>query len=317
VFIRVHLWQALDLPLTDQQEADMSIDIRPVSRALGAEIEGVDLACLTDETFEEIRQAFWDHSVIFFRNQTLTPDQHIEFARRWSEINVNRFFRQVEGYPQVAEVRKEPDQKRNIGSGWHTDHSYDEVPAMASILYAKEVPEVGGDTLFASMYAAYDGLSKGLREMLKGLTAIHSSRHVFGRERSEAEKGEGGGRIGNPELAQQDAWHPVVIRHPESGRKALYVNASFTLRFGGWSSAESKALLSFLYEHASNPEFSCRFRWEKGSLAIWDNRVTWHRALNDYHGHRRLMHRITVEGTPLVGARAGCGAGKSPPGSDS
>lgn len=283
----------------------MSIDIHPVSGALGAEIEGVDLACLTDETFEEIRQAFWDHSVIFFRNQTLTPEQHIEFAERWSEINVNRFFKQIDGYPQVAEVRKEPDQKRNIGRGWHTDHSYDKVPAMASILYAKEVPEIGGDTLFASMYAAYDGLSQGLRRTLEGLTAVHSSRHVFGRKRSKSEEGEGG-RIGNPELALQDAWHPVVIRHPESGRKALYVNASFTVRFDGWSSAESKALLSFLYEHASNPEFTCRFRWEKGSLAIWDNRVTWHRALNDYHGHRRLMHRITVEGVPLVGA---CEAG--------
>ena len=281
--------------------AYQAIDVRPVSGALGAEVLGVDLReTLSDETFEDIRQAFWDHSVIFFRDQDLSPEQHIAFAERWSDINVNRFFKHVEGYPKVAEVRKEPDQKKNIGRSWHTDHSYDQIPAMASILYAKEVPEVGGDTLFASMYAAHDGLSEGLRTTLNGLRAVHSSRHVFGKPRGEG-NGKMDDRIGNPEEAEQDALHPVIIRHPDTGRRALYVNSNFTVRIEGWTDAESKSLLGFLYEHAANPEFTCRFRWEKGSIAMWDNRVSWHRALNDYDGQRRYMHRITLEGVPLYG----------------
>ena len=278
-----------------------TIDVRPVSSALGAEIQGVDLRDpLSDETFRDIRQAFWDHSVIFFRNQDLSPEQHIAFAELWGDINVNRFFKHVEGQPKIAEVRKEPDQKKNIGRSWHTDHSYDQIPAMASILYAKEVPEIGGDTLFASMHAAHDSLSEGLRATLYGLKAVHSSRHVFGKPRGEG-KGKADDRIGNPEAAEQDALHPVIIRHPNTGRRALYVNGSFTLRIEDWTDAESKSLLGFLYDHAGNPEFTCRFRWEKGSIAMWDNRVTWHRALNDYHGQRRYMHRITLEGVPIHG----------------
>jgi taurine dioxygenase len=283
-------------------QKNTQIEIRPVSGALGAEIHGVDLSDqLSEETFGEIRQAFWDYSVIFFRDQRLTPEQHITFAERWSNINLNRFFKPLDGYPQIAEVRKEPDQEKNIGRSWHTDHSYDQIPAMASILYAKEVPDVGGDTLFASMHAAYEELSEGLRETLESLRAIHSSRHVFGRDRSEEVNGKIDNRLGNSEMAQQDALHPVVIRHPETGRKALYVNGNFTIRIEGWTEQESKALLEFLYEHAGNPEFTCRFRWEKGSIAMWDNRSTWHRALNDYQGHLRLMHRITLEGVPLSG----------------
>lgn len=278
----------------------MALEIHPVAGALGAELHGVDLARdLDDTTFEAIRQAFRDHGVIFFRNQALTPEQHIAFAERWGRINVNRFFKPVEGYPQIAEVRKEPDQERNIGRNWHTDHSYDQVPAMASILYAKEVPSVGGDTLFAGMGAACEGLSDGMRETLEGLRAVHSSRHVFGKQRQE--KGMADDRIGNPDQAQQDAVHPVIIRHPETGRKTLYVNANFTVRIDGWTEAESKPLLSYLYEHAANPEYTCRFRWEKGSIAMWDNRATWHRALNDYPGQLRYMHRITIEGVALTG----------------
>ena len=272
------------------------MQIQPVSPALGAEITDVDLRSLDDSEFEKIRQAFWDHSVIFFREQTLTPDDHIAFAERWSTINVNRFFKQLEGHPKVADVRKEPDQKLNIGRNWHTDHSYDQIPAMASILYAKEVPSIGGDTLFSSMHAAYDALSDGLKETLHGLNAVHSSRHVFGNRRAEM----GDDRIGNAEQAQQDALHPMVIRHPETGRKALYVNANFTTHIDGWTEEESKPLLNYLYEHGARPEFTYRFQWAEGSIAMWDNRVTWHRALNDYHGHRRLMHRITLDGVALT-----------------
>ena len=276
-----------------------TIDVCPASGALGAEIHGVDLRePFSVETFQDIRQAFWDHSVIFFRDQDLSPEQHIAFAERWGDINVNRFFKHVDGYPKVAEVRKEPDQKKNIGRSWHTDHSYDQIPAMASILYGKEVPDVGGDTLFASMHAAHDGLSEGLRATLNGLKAVHSSWHVFGKPRGEG-NGKVDDRIGNSEEAKQDALHPVIIRHPDTGRRALYVNRSFTVRIEGWTDEESKSLLGFLYDHAANPEFTCRFRWEKGSIAMWDNRVTWHRALNDYDGQRRYMHRITVEGVPL------------------
>jgi len=276
-----------------------SIAVRPVSTAVGAEILGLDLAdTLQAATVEAIRHALFQHGVVFFRDQKLTPEQHVAFAERFGAINVNRFFKAVDGYPLIAEVRKEPEQTGNIGGGWHTDHSYDQAPAMGSILYAREVPESGGDTLFASMYAAYDALSDGLKETLERLQAVHSSRHVFGVE-AYAGRGDLKGRYLNPEVATQDAVHPVVVRHPGSGRKALYVNAAFTVRILGWTDEESRPLLQYLYQHAARPEFTYRFQWREGSLAFWDNRCTWHYALNDYHGHRRLMHRITVEGVAL------------------
>ena len=274
------------------------MEIRPVSTAVGAEILGIDLSRdLTAAEFSDIREAFRDHGVIFFREQDLTPEQHIAFAERWSKINVNRFFRPVDGHPRIAEVLKEPEDRLNIGSRWHTDHSYDEAPAMASILYAKETPEVGGDTLFASMYSAFDALSDGLKDMLQGLKAVHSSRRAFGGNRSDETTKTG--RIGNSDLATQDAEHPVVITHPLSGRKAIYVNPEFTIRFAGWTEEESAPLLSYLYDHCCRPEFTYRFNWRPGSVAMWDNRATWHRALNDYHGQRRLMHRITLQGETL------------------
>jgi taurine dioxygenase len=274
-----------------------SLQIRPVGGAVGAEITGVNLAePLADHALDTIRRTLAGSGVVFFRDQRMTPEQHIALARRFGDVNVNRFFAHVEGYPQIALVAKEPHQTRNIGGGWHTDQSYDQAPAMGSILYALEVPPSGGDTLFAGMYAAYDALSDGLKRTLDGLRAVHSSRHVFGVERPEMK-----GRIGNPELATQDAVHPVVITHPDSGRKALYVNPGFTLGFEGWTAEESRPLLEFLYAHAVKPEFTCRFAWQPGSVAFWDNRSTWHYAVNDYQGERRLMHRITVEGCALGG----------------
>ncbi len=275
-----------------------SISVNPLSGNLGAEIAGVDLSgALTNAQFSEIRDAFHRHSVIVFRDQELDPDDHLAFARRWGEINVNRFFTPVEGHPMVAEVRKEPDQTENIGSGWHTDHSYDTAPALGSILVARVVPEFGGDTLFSSMYMAYDMLSPGLQKVLEGLKAWHSSRHVFG-PNAGAETSRTG-RIGNPDKATQDSLHPMVITHPGSGRKALYVNPEFTTHIDGWSHEESAALLGYLFQHGANPHFTCRLSWAEGTLAMWDNRATWHCALNDYPGQRRLMHRITVEGEPL------------------
>jgi taurine dioxygenase len=276
----------------------------PVSREVGAEVSGIDIASgVSDEQLSELKQAFSDYGVIFLRDQEISPDQHIEFARRWGEINVNRFFQAVETHPVIAEVLKEPHQKANIGADWHTDHSYDQVPAMGSILYAREVPELGGDTLFSSMYAAYDTLSDGLKKMLLGMRAEHSSRHAFGEQAYvDSDVDDVGGRLGNTGAATQDATHPVVIRHPLSARPALYVNGDFTVKFEGWTKAESQPLLDFLYNHARQNEFTCRFHWQKGSMAIWDNRATHHCAMNDYHGERRLMHRITIEGEALSAA---------------
>ena len=279
------------------------LKIRPTTHVLGAEILDVDLNDLPDSTFEQIRSAFVEHGVIFFRDQKLTPEQHIAFAERWGAININRFFGKLEGHPRIAEVRKEPGQTINIGGSWHTDHSYDEIPAMGSILLAREVPPTGGDTLFASMYAAYDALSDGLKETLEGLNGVHSSRHVFGSAMPES--GEFDGRIGNAAAATQDAIHPMVITHPESGRKSLYVNPGFTIGIQNWNSEESDPLLKFLYRHAVRPEFTYRFQWQAGSIAFWDNRATWHYALNDYQGEMRLMHRITLDGSALSRAQVG------------
>lgn len=282
------------------QEVCDSIEITPLSGALGAEIHGVDLSVgLGDKQFAQIREAFHAYGVIFMRDQQLSPEQHIAFAERWGRINVNRFFKPVDGYPMIAEVRKEPEDESNIGGDWHTDHSYDLAPALGSVLYARETPRHGGDTLFASMYLAYETLSEGMKRMLDGLRAVHSSRHVFGAEQSYRDAEAFQGRIANAEQATQDAVHRMVITHPDTGRKALYVNPTFTVRVDGWSVEESQALLGYLYEHAARPEFTCRFRWRRHSLAVWDNRAAWHYALNDYPGQRRLMHRITVEGVPL------------------
>jgi len=271
------------------------IGVRPATPAIGAFVSGVDLSRpQAPAVYAELERALADHGVIFLRDQALTPEQQIDFAEHFGTIDVNRFFKPVDKYPQIAEVRKEPDQKANIGGGWHTDHSYDQNPAKASILYAREVPEMGGDTLFASTAAAYDALSPGLKKTLEGLRAVHSSRHVFGhgsRQRTETDLP---GRVLNPELATQDATHPVIFEHPETGRKAIYVNPGFTVRFEGWTEAESQSLLAYLYEHIKRPEFTTRFAWQRGSLVAWDNRTTWHFAINDYAGHRRLLHRITV-----------------------
>lgn len=281
-----------------QRAADVHVE--RFSTALGAVISGIDLARpLSDDAFAVIRKAFFDHGVIFFRDQDITPEQHLAFARRWAPIDVNRFFRAVPGHPEIAEVRKEPEQKSNIGGSWHTDHSYDVEPALGSILLAREVPPRGGDTLFADMGLAYEALSDGMKQTIAGLRAVHGTAHVFGANAGYATRGDVQGRIGNTQAATVEAVHPVVIRHPETGRKTLFVNSAFTVRFEGWTPQESEGLLRTLYQHASRPEFSCRFSWGKGSIAMWDNRATWHYAVNDYHGERRLMHRITIQGCPI------------------
>ncbi|MEM9968748.1 MAG: TauD/TfdA family dioxygenase [Pseudomonadota bacterium] len=275
------------------------MDIKPLTGVLGAEIIGADI--LDARQFDDIHAAFARHSVIVLRDQRIRPEDHLAFARRFGPINVNRFFKPVDDHPEIAMVLKEKDQKEAVGEGWHTDHSYDQEPALGSILHAIEMPPYGGDTLFVSMGAAYEALSAPIRELLDGLTAVHSSRHVFGAAAQDSEAVKTG-RLGNADHAQQDARHPVVITHPLSGWRGLFINPVFTTHIEGLSAEESDAILAMLYAHCKRPEFQCRVRWRVGDVTMWDNRATWHKAINDYHGFRRLMHRVTVEGVPLIQA---------------
>lgn len=273
-----------------------TIEVRPISGALGAEIAGVNLAeDLSNEAFDTVHRAFLDHHVIFFRGQTaLTPDAHKAFGRRFGTLNVHPYVKAMEGHPEILEIIKEPEEKTNFGGGWHTDMSFLEEPALGSILHALEVPPYGGDTLWANQHLAYEALSDGLKAMLEGLTAIHSAKGEYGPKGQSAL-----GRKSMEATAAPDApefEHPVVRTHPETGRKGLYVNPAFTMRFKGWTRRESRPLLNYLFEHSRSEQFTCRFRWEAGSVAFWDNRSTWHFALNDYHGHRRHMRRVTVNG---------------------
>ena len=281
----------------------MALTITP-TQGVGVEITGIDLKTLSAGEFEAIQDAFAEHGVIFFRDQDTTEDDHIAFAERFGDINVNRFFAAHPDYPQIALVAKEPDQTDNIGGGWHTDHSYDEEPALGSVLVARELPPKGGDTMFASMYKAYETLPDELKAEIDDRKAVHSGRHIFGEgpDTYYRQTDAGTGRIGNAAVAEmlKDPVHPVVIKHPLSGKKALYVNPAFTVSFEGESREESEALMSKLYAHVmGGNDFHTRFEWKPGSIAMWDNRSTWHWALNDYQGHRRIMHRITIEGCPL------------------
>ena len=281
------------------------MQIIPLTGGLGAEILGADLK--DARQFDAIRDAFVKYSVITLRAQDISPDDHLCFARRWGDINVNRFFSALDTHPEIANVLKEADQTGAIGEEWHTDHAYDQIPALGSILHAIETPAFGGDTVFCSMGAAYDGLSDRFKDMLRGLKAWNSSRHVFGAAQAGTEQASSG-RLGNAELATQDALHPVVIKHPLSGRTGLYVNPQFTTQIDGLSKPESDAILNLLYTHSQKPEYQARVRWQAGDVTMWDNRATWHKAINDYHGQRRYMHRVTVEGVSLTAAQASGGS---------
>ena len=285
---------------SSQQATDNSrIELDLISPKVGALVRNIDLSAPLDAfVVDALREHLGRHGVLFFEDQHISPDNHVDLARRFGAINVNRFFKSVEGHESVAEVRKEPDQTKNIGALWHTDHSYDIAPAMGSILYALEVPPAGGDTLFANLSAAFASLSPALQRKLRSLNAWHSSRHVFGQAANGLES-RVDGRIGNAAEANQDACHPMVISHPLSKLPTLYVNPQFTVRIDGWTEPESQAFLQGLWDHVVKEEHCCRFRWNTGSVAFWDNRMTWHKALNDYHGYRRLMHRVTVDGVLL------------------
>jgi len=274
------------------------IDVKPVAGACGAEVSGVDLSQdLDNETFAEIHQAFLDHQVLFFRDQTLTEDQHKAFGRRFGDLNIHPRYVPLEGHPEIFPIRKDPEDKRIVGESWHHDLTHLPAPPLGSILYALEVPPVGGDTMFASQYAAYDALSDGMKKTLDGMTAVHDNR-IQSPRIAAARNSERTSKLRDDENEEEEpeCEHPVIITHPESGRKALFVNRVRTHRFKDMTEEESKPLLGFLFEHSHKPEFTCRFRWEKGSIAFWDNRCLLHKALNDYPGYKRYMNRVTVNG---------------------
>ena len=267
--------------------------VRRISGALGAEISGVDLAReLSADTVAAIRRAFLEHLVIFFHDQDLTPAQFMAFARRMGTPVEYPFVKGIAGFPEIIEVKKLEHERVNFGGVWHSDTAYLAEPPMGSMLLAREVPPAGGDMLFANQYAAYEALSDGMRRLLDGLRAENDSAKAdVTRTREDRVKSDG-----KSDTRSLMATHPVVRTHPETGRKALYVNTAHTVRFSGMSDAESASLLEFLFRHQVKPEFTCRFGWRAGSLAFWDNRCAQHNPVNDYHGFRRVMHRITLAG---------------------
>jgi taurine dioxygenase len=270
------------------------LEIRPLASALGAEIFGIDLAGPLDEaTIRPLRNALLDHVVIFFRDQDLAPPQLLALAERFGEVAEYPFVKGLPECPLVLPVVKEAHERSNFGGVWHTDTAYLERPAMATVLYALETPPVGGDTMFANMYLAYEALSEGMQRLLGGLRAVNVAGKPVARQTREemhARRGTGA------DVEATSAVHPVVRTHPESGRRALYVNLAHTIRFESMTEPESAPLLDYLFAHQIQPEFTCRFRWRPGSLALWDNRASLHYPLNDYHGHRRVMHRVSIAG---------------------
>jgi len=285
--------------------ASARIEIRPMAGALGADIGGVDLSRpLDDATFGAIEGALHEHLVIFLHDQDLTPEQHLALTRRFGPISRSPYIKHMDDYPDIIAVLKEAEERKisTFGNAWHSDFSFLEEPPLGSVLYAREVPSHGGDTLFANMYAAYEALSPGLRRVLDGLNAIHTGKPygVGGLPHDLAVSRSIGIERDNPEADRETA-HPVARVHPATGRKALFVNSIYTTRFEGMTAAESKPLLKFLYAHATQPEFTCRLRWRHGDIAVWDNRCTMHYAINDYDGQRRLMHRTTIKGERPVG----------------
>ncbi len=276
-------------------DTSTTFDVVPLGDAIGAEIRGVDLAGdLSDVTLAAIRQAWLDHVVVFFRDQELGPDEFLAFARRIGEPVEYPFVRGIYGYPEIIAVDKLPHETVNFGGIWHSDTTYLECPPMGTMLLAREVPPTGGDTLFASMYAAYESLSSGMQRMLDGLHAVNTSALAdVSKTREDRMRDRGNGAA---EAGSFEAEHPVVRTHPETGRKALYINPAHTARFVDMTEDESAPILRYLFEHAVQPEHTCQFHWEIGSLALWDNRAAWHNPINDYDGYTRRMHRITLAG---------------------
>ena len=270
------------------------IEVRRVAGAIGAEIHGIDLARgLSEAAFAEIHRAWLAHQVIFFRGQDLPPAQFQSFAQRFGEVVEYPFVKGIEGFPLIVPVVKLEHERHNFGGLWHTDTAYLEAPPMATMLIARELPPCGGDTLFASATAAYDALSATMQTLLAGLRGVNLSARADVTKTREDRVNDAPGAAATKEFVAE---HPVVRTHPETGRKSIYVNSGHTARFAGMSDEESRPLLDFLFAHQTRPEFTCRFSWQPASIALWDNRCVLHNPVNDYHGYRRVMHRVTLKG---------------------
>ena len=275
------------------------IVVRPIAGALGAEVSSVDLTDLGNQAFSEIHRALLDHQVLYFDDQPLDDDQLEALTRRFGPFGVTPFIEGMPGHPEIIEVRKDADEVGglNFGGRWHSDFSFQEAPPSLTLLNSRVVPEAGGDTLYADMYGAYEALSAGMKELLEGCRAMHSAKRSYGSKGRFATDPNATRMTVHPsEEGDTELPHPIVRSHPETGRKALYVNAVYTVRLEGMTEEESAPILNFLYDHSTRPEFTCRIKWRDNALAVWDNRCTQHYAVNDYHGHARIMHRTTCAG---------------------
>lgn len=279
------------------QQIRVNSEIGPI----GAEVEGVDLsASLSTTVLEELRLAWLDHGFLIFRGQNLTPESHANFARHFGALDVYPFMQAVNDHPNVIPIIKEADAKMNFGGGWHSDTSYLEKPPKGTALYAIEVPEEGGDTLFADCGAAFADLSSGMQKFLLAHTGIYSPKLVHGASgdytSSDAKKNLGDSYGGNKDFAEGEVEHPLVRTHDESGIQSIYCGLFHTHRIKGWTREESLPLLKYLNRHLTQDKFVSRCHWQNGSLVLWDNRRLFHNALNDYHGKRRHMHRVIIQG---------------------
>jgi len=276
------------------------LDVQKIAGSLGADVRGVDLSQdVSEEVLAEIRAALLDNLVISIRDQNITPAQQLAFARRWGDIHLHPFMQGMEEYPEILAIIKRPADKKNFGGSWHTDQMFAPSPAMGTMLYAKEVPSAGGDTLFTNQYLVYEGLSDKMKEIAGQLRTVCvgdnfkqadgvSRKERYSRQMSEM-------KVKDPGNVQTTSVHPLVRTHPETGRKSIYTGGHVQ-KFDGMTDEESQPLIDFLKKHSTRPEFMCRFRWESGSLAFWDNRCTQHFAVNDYPAETRIMRRITVCG---------------------
>ncbi len=271
------------------------ITVTPFTGTFGAEITNIDLNAIDDETTAEIRAALLRYSVVFFENQEFTPESQAAFARRFGPLNRHPYVKPMDGHPDVFHIIKEPTDKHHFGNGWHSDLAYTETPALGTILYGIDVPQAGGDTMYAGTFAAYDALSDGMKEMLDGVKVVYTNAHTYGKDSSRFKAGVSKGMNVKP-AEIKEVEHPIVRTHPETGRKALYLSPVHFSRFGHMTAEESKPLFDTLVQHATRPEFTCRFRWRKGAVAMWDNRSTMHYAVDDKIESTRVMQRVTLEG---------------------
>ena len=280
----------------DTEQVYKRIKVIPIAAALGAEISEVDINKLDEETVVEIRQAFVAHSVIFFRDQILTPESQMEFGKSFGSLNRHSYVKGMDEYPDVFRIIKEPADAHHFGNAWHTDLAYELEPALGTILYGIEVPNTGGDTMFTSLFAAYDSLSDGMKRMLAGLKVVFTNANTYGKNANRFKAGIAKDMTVTQALEEKEVTHPLVRRHPESGGRALYLSPTHISRIDGMTKEESWPLLNQLIEHAVRPEFTCRFKWRNGSVAMWDNRSTMHYAVNDFPDDRRVMQRVTLQG---------------------